>query len=98
MRRFGWLLAFCGFGLGCAPTIYSVHVLPAARAVSQAQEAGAATHAPYELYYAQAYLEQAREDAGESAYQDAIRNAKVAEEFGVKARDLARRRLREQGR
>ena len=39
-----------------------------------------------------------REEAAEASYQDAIRHAGVAEEYGVKARDLARRRLREMGR
>jgi hypothetical protein len=83
---------------GCGPMIYSVNVMPAARVVHQAEEAGAAEHAPYEYHYARAHLEQARHDAGEAAYQDAIHNAKIAEEYGVKARDLARRRMREQGR
>ncbi len=84
--------------VGCGPTIYTVHILPASRSVEQAQEAGAAEHAPYEYHYARAFLEQAREEAGEASYQDAIRHAKVAEEYGLKARDLARRRLRELGR
>lgn len=83
---------------GCGPMIYSVNVMPAARVVNQAEEAGAAEYAPYEFFYARAHLEQARHDAGEAAYQDAIHNAKVAEEYGLKARDLARRRMREQGR
>jgi len=88
-----WTLA-----VGCGPTIYTVHILPASRSVEQAQEAGAAEHAPYEFYYARAFLRQAREEAGEASYQDAIRHAKVAEEYGLKARNLARRRLRELGR
>ncbi|MAQ18108.1 MAG: hypothetical protein CMN30_25340 [Sandaracinus sp.] len=84
--------------VGCAPTIYTVNVMPAARVVHQAEEAGAATHAPYEYWYARAHLDQAREEAGEAMYQDAIRNAQIAEEYGVKALELARRRMREQGR
>ncbi len=84
--------------VGCGPTVYTVHILPASRAVHQAEEADAQSHAPYEYYYAQAHLEKARAEAGEAAYQDAIRHAKVAEEFGLKARDLARRRMREAGR
>lgn len=84
--------------VGCGPTIYTVHVLPASRAVRQAEEAGAEEHAPYEYHYANEFLQKARAEAGEASYQDAIRHAKVAEEYGVKARDLARRRMREQGR
>ncbi|HJK99785.1 MAG TPA: DUF4398 domain-containing protein [Polyangiaceae bacterium LLY-WYZ-15_(1-7)] len=83
---------------GCGPTIYTVHVLPASRVVEQAEEAGAAEHAPYEYHYAAEHLKKAREEAAEASYQDAIRHAGVAEEYGVKARDLARRRLREMGR
>ncbi len=76
---------------GCAPTVYSVHVLPAARVVEEAELAGAAEHAPYEYHFARVHLEQARVAAAESAYQDAIRYAKVAAEHGR----LAQRRTRE---
>lgn len=84
--------------MGCGPTLYTVHILPASRAVEQAEENGAAEHAPYEYHYARAHLDKAREEAAEASYQDALHHAKVAEEYGVKARDLARRRLREAGR
>ena len=77
---------------------YTIHILPAALAVEQAREADAAEHAPYEFYYAREHLRKAREEAAEASYQDAGRFARVAEEFGVKARDLARRRMREMGR
>ena len=40
----------------------------------------------------------AREEAAEANYQDAIRFAERANEFGTKARDMARRRMREMGR
>ncbi len=78
--------------------MYTINVMPAARAVEQADEAGASEHAPYEYYYAEAHLDKAREEAAEASYQDAARYADIAEEHGVKARDLARRRLREMGR
>lgn len=78
---------------GCAPTVYSVHVLPAARVVEEAEQAGAAEHAPYEYYFARAHLEQARHAAAESAYQDAIRYAKVAAEHGRLAQRRARERM-----
>ena len=84
--------------VGCGPAFYTVHIVPAARLVKQAEEVDAAEHAPYEYFYAREHLRQARWEAGEGQYQDAIRHAKVAEEFGAKARDLAKRRLRELGR
>lgn len=84
--------------VGCGPALYTVNIMPAARAVEQADEAGAAEHAPYEYYYAREHLQKAKEEAAEASYQDAIRYAEIAEEHGVKARDLARRRMREMGR
>lgn len=92
---FGTLVFLLG---GCGPAMYTVNIMPAARAVEQAGEAGAAEHAPYEYYYALEHLKKAREEAAEASYQDAIRYAETAEENGTKARDLARRRMREMGR
>lgn len=101
-RRFSRLAVVLGLaalgGTGCGATLYTIDIVPAARVVEQAREANAAEHAPYEYYYADAYLQKARHEAAEASYQDAIRFATVAEEYGVKARDLARRRMREQGR
>jgi hypothetical protein len=66
--------------------------------VEQAKEADAEEHAPYEYHYARVHLEKAREEAAEASYEDAIRFAETAEEYGKKARDLSRRRMREMGR
>jgi hypothetical protein len=82
----------------CGPTLYTVNGISASSAVAQAREANAAEHAPYEYFYAQAYLDKASEESGEGNYQDAIRFAERANEFGSKARDMARRRMRELGR
>ena len=59
---------------------------------------GAATTAPYEYYYAQAFLNKAREEAGEAEYQNSIEMSDTARQYGQRARDLARRRGRESGR
>ncbi len=83
---------------GCGPMLYTVHLVPASRALTQAEEAGAEEHAPYEYHYAAEHLAKAREEAAEASYQDARRHAEVAEEYGLRARDLARRRMREEGR
>lgn len=96
--RVCFLALFGAIIAGCGPAIYTVHILPASRAVEQARLADAAEHAPYEFHYADAHLRKAREEAGSANYQDASRFAEVAEEFGVKARDMARRRMREMGR
>lgn len=78
--------------------MYTVNVLPASRVVEEAGEARAAEHAPYEYYYARAHLDEARQEASQGHYQDAVEYAETAEEYGNKARDLARRRFREMGR
>ena len=82
----------------CGPSLYTFNIIPASQAVEQARQANAAEHAPYEFFYAESYLEKAREEQAEANYQDAIRFSERANEFGTKARDLARRRMREMGR
>lgn len=83
---------------GCNPMLYAMNVGSASRSVEEARLAEAPDNAPYEYYLADAYLDKAREEAAEGQYQDARRFASVAEENGVKARDIARRHLRETGR
>ena len=84
--------------VACGPTLFTFNSIPASQAVEQARQANASEHAPYEYFYARAYLDKANEEAAEANYQDAIRFAEKAAEFGTKARDLSRRRMREQGR
>ena len=83
---------------GCGPTLYAVNAGSASGVIEEARHAGAPEHAPYEYYYAAEHLQKAREEAAEANYEDAVRFAGVAEEYGTKARDLARRRMREMGR
>lgn len=83
---------------GCGPTIYAANVNKASKRVESARHAEAAEHAPFEYHFAVAHLEKAREAAGYASYQSAIEYARVAREYGEKARDIARRRLREMGR
>ncbi len=82
----------------CGPSLYTFNIIPASSAVEQAAQANAAEHAPYEYFTARTYLDKAREEAAEANYQDAIRFSERASEHGTKARDLARRRMREMGR
>lgn len=78
--------------------MYTVAINEATMAVEEARQAGAPTAAPYEFHYAQAHLDKAREEAGQAEYQNALDAAAVAREYGIRARDLARRRGRESGR
>lgn len=85
-------------GVGCAPAIYAARVGPASRSLEQARLADAPTLAPYEYYYAEACLHQAREDAGEAHYQDAIEYATAAREHADRALERTRASMRESGR
>ena len=101
LRKIVWFslsLIVCSLLSACGPVMYSMNIRPAAHALEEAREAGAEEHAPYEYYYGLAHLEKAREEFGQGWYQDATECAEVAEEYGVLARDLARRRMREMGR
>ena len=97
LQKFGILALLVALS-GCGPVLYSVNIRPATQVLEEAREAGAEEHAAYEYYYGLAHLEKAREEYGEGWYQDATRCAEIAEEYGVRARDLARRRMREMGR
>jgi hypothetical protein len=82
----------------CGPIGYTVNILEATSTVEEAHQAGAESTAPYEYFYASSYLDKAREEAGRAEYQSAMEMANVAQEYGTRARDLARRRGRESGR
>jgi Domain of unknown function (DUF4398) len=62
----------------CGPVVYSVVIVKAGSAFKSAEAAGAAEHAPYYYYRAQAYLEKAREEAGYSDFQPALRYGRIA--------------------
>ena len=85
-------------GLGCGPIGYVVGINGAAQAVEEARQVNAARLAPYEMHYAAEHLTKAREFAAEAEYQHAMDMAEIAEEYGNRARDLARRRQQESGR
>jgi hypothetical protein len=75
--------------------LYTFNILPASSAVHSAEAAGAAEWAPYEFWTAHEFLEKAAEEANQGNYQDAIRFAERASEYGRRAQDLtAARRQR----
>ena len=81
---FGLMLAVSALA-GCGPGLYLSALRPAARAIERAQAAGAEEHAPYDYYVARAHLDKAREEAAESAFQDAADHARVAREHAERA-------------
>lgn len=83
---------------GCNPILYTMNAGSASSSVEEARLANAPEYAPYEYYLSEAYLDKSREEAAEGQYQDARRFASVAEENGVKGREIASRHMRETGR
>ena len=92
MRAFFGLVLFTyvAAGAGCGPVQYVSQVTQrAAMEVAAAKSANADKLAPYEYTTATLYLHKAREEAGYSDYQAAIRFGKKAEIMARKARRLA---------
>lgn len=83
---------------GCGPIEYSAVILDAHAAMAEAREADAHIHAPYEYYYAKEHIQKSREEAGYADYQASAQFGRTAEEYAMKARDIARNRRREMGR
>ena len=93
MRAFfaGLVLSLCVAAFaGCGPVQYLSQVTQrASTELAAARSANADKLAPYEFTTAELYLHKAREEAGYSDYQAAIRFGKKAELMARKARRLA---------
>jgi hypothetical protein len=74
---------------GCGSVYYTVSVNAAQARVEQARALGAENSAPYEFYYAEEHLRQARVEAAEASYGDAAQYAETAEQYAQKAIDAA---------
>lgn len=85
-------LALMALGSGCGPALYTADIHSAERTLQTARDENARWYAPYEYYFAEAHLQQSERLAAESDYEDAIRYAKVAEDFGTRALDITRRK------
>jgi hypothetical protein len=70
---------------GCGPVLYESRIRAAEAKLVEAREANARWYAPYEYYYAEAHLRQARVEAAEASYEDALAYARTAEEYGTRA-------------
>jgi hypothetical protein len=75
----------------CGPVEYLGQVSSrAANALAQAERADAEHLAPYEYTQAREYLRKAREEAGQSSFENAANYGRRCEEMAGKARALAR--------
>ena len=84
------LSVYVAAGTACGPVQYVSQVTQrASMEVAAAKSANADKLAPYEYTTAELYLHKAREEAGYSDYQAAIRFGKKAELMARKARRLA---------
>lgn len=78
--------------LGCGPALYISSIRSAEQKLEQARDENARWYAPYEYHYAEAHLQQAREEAAESSFEDAIRYAKTARDFSERALSITQRK------
>lgn len=90
LTRAPWVVVVALGLTGCGPGLYLASLRPATRAVDRAREAGAEEHATYDYYFALAHLDKAREEAAESAYQDAADHARIAREHAERAEATSR--------
>jgi len=85
------LLPLIGWLAGCGPVTYAFDVRKAEDIVTQARAENADYYAPYELYFAEAQLVKAREEAAEGHYEDALEMVSVAEAYGRRALERSAR-------
>lgn len=86
------LLLLMAFASGCGPALYTSSVRTAEQQLQRARDENARWYAPYEYYYAEAHLQQAWEEAAQASYEDAIRYAKTARDYGARALEITRQR------
>lgn len=80
----GWLWIALA-AAGCGPITYTVDIVEAERVVTRARAENAVYFAPYDLYFAEAHLEKAHEEAAQGRYEDAIQAVAVALSHGRRA-------------
>ncbi|MEY4577392.1 MAG: hypothetical protein RL701_2095 [Pseudomonadota bacterium] len=71
--------------VACGPVTYTLDIGEAERVVAEARAENASYFAPYDLYFAEAHLEKAHEEAAQGHYEDALHAAAVALTHGRRA-------------
>jgi uncharacterized protein YceK len=90
--RWALVVALAALCAGCGPVLYTTGIRAAEQKLKQARDENARWYAPYEYYFAEAHLHQAQEEAADAAYEDAIRYAQTAEQWGARALAITERR------
>jgi Domain of unknown function (DUF4398) len=86
------LSVLCSLTVGCGPALYTAGIRSAEQKLQSARDENARWYAPYEYYFAEAHLQQAREEAAQASYEDAVRYAKTARDYGERALEITRQR------
>jgi hypothetical protein len=81
----------------CGPLIYSVTASQAKSALRQAEASKAEEKDPYHYWRAAAFLEKAKEEAGYSDYQPAIKYSRIAKESAKKAIQNSKAQSKQRG-
>jgi hypothetical protein len=81
----GLWLALLGISSACGPVQYAAHIDAAAARLNEARDASARWFAPFDYYYAEAHLSQARREAAHANYEEAITYAEIAERYSQRA-------------
>ncbi len=79
---------------GCGPIQYAAQIDAATAKLAEARDANARWFAPFDYYYAEAHLAQARREAAEASYEEAITYAEIAERYSRRALRVALERGR----
>jgi hypothetical protein len=80
------MLGLClAHAFACGPIQYAAQIDAATVRLAQARDANARWFAPFDYYYAEAHLAQARREAAEASYEDAITYAEIAERYSRRA-------------
>ena len=83
--RVGLALVVAASAVACGPVQYAAHIDAAAARLDEARDANARWYAPFDYYYAEAHLAQARREAAQASYEDAINYAEIAERYSQRA-------------
>jgi hypothetical protein len=81
---------------GCGGIHYTIALSSASSRIEEARVLGAEQFAPYEYYFAKEHIEQARIEASEASYSDAVTLAQEAEAHASAAVELTQKAKRAQ--
>jgi hypothetical protein len=75
----------------CGGAVYAARITRASDELARAEQLDAARRAPYEYHYALEHLRQARVEAQQADFGDAVRLAEIAREYASRAVQVAQR-------